>query len=176
MKAVGVIPEPEVKIFDLDDSDQFMIMASDGVWEFITSQVCHVCVIEGLTCPLHVRGGSIWLPADISEEVCTWTTPTMLCIPPIVHALRLCILIHALTRTAALPPIYLQEAVDIVQRNLHLGYHLACQELIETAAARWQDEEGDYRDDVSVHRYAVCLSAMRWCCCSKVSLDTIRSV
>lgn len=42
----------------------------------------------------------------------------------------------------------LQEAVDIVQRHLHRGYHDACQELIETAAARWQEEEGDYRDDV----------------------------
>ena len=39
VKAVGVIPEPEVKTFDLQESDQFMIMASDGVWEFITSQV-----------------------------------------------------------------------------------------------------------------------------------------
>jgi hypothetical protein len=45
--------------------------------------------------------------------------------------------------------LYLQEAVDIVQRHLPKGCHLACQELIETAAARWQDEEGDYRDDVS---------------------------
>jgi protein phosphatase PTC2/3 len=79
VKAVGVIPEPEVKVFECDDNDQFMIMASDGVWEFITSQ----------------------------------------------------------------------EAVDIVQEHLHLGYHEACQELIETAAARWQEEEGDYRDDVS---------------------------
>lgn len=34
-----MIPEPEVKTFDLQDSDEFMIMASDGVWEFITSQV-----------------------------------------------------------------------------------------------------------------------------------------
>lgn len=39
VKAVGVIPEPEVKVFDLQESDQFMIMASDGVWEFISSQV-----------------------------------------------------------------------------------------------------------------------------------------
>ena len=38
VKAVGVIPEPEVKEFELDSSDTFMIMASDGVWEFIGSQ------------------------------------------------------------------------------------------------------------------------------------------
>lgn len=33
-----MIPEPEVKIFDLEINDSFMIMASDGVWEFISSQ------------------------------------------------------------------------------------------------------------------------------------------
>ncbi len=79
VKAVGVIPEPEVTIFEIESKDRFMLMASDGVWEFITSQ----------------------------------------------------------------------EAVDIVQSHMHLGCHGACQELIETAAARWQEEEGDYRDDVS---------------------------
>jgi serine/threonine protein phosphatase PrpC len=39
IKAVGVIAEPEVTIFELQTTDKFMIMASDGVWEFITSQV-----------------------------------------------------------------------------------------------------------------------------------------
>lgn len=39
MKDVGVIPEPEVKEFTIGTNDKFMIMASDGVWEFITSQV-----------------------------------------------------------------------------------------------------------------------------------------
>mmetsp|Transcript_10830 Transcript_10830/g.17639 ORF Transcript_10830/g.17639 Transcript_10830/m.17639 type:complete len:537 (+) Transcript_10830:188-1798(+) len=79
VKAVGVIPEPEVKIFDLEPVDQFMIMASDGVWEFISSQ----------------------------------------------------------------------EAVDIVQSQIHRGCHEACQYLIEKAATRWQEEEGDYRDDIT---------------------------
>lgn len=39
MKDVGVIAEPEVKEFDVTSDDVFMIMASDGVWEFIPSQV-----------------------------------------------------------------------------------------------------------------------------------------
>ena len=39
VKDVGVIPEPEVKEFVVGADDKFMIMASDGVWEFITSQV-----------------------------------------------------------------------------------------------------------------------------------------
>jgi serine/threonine protein phosphatase PrpC len=81
VKNVGVIPEPEVKQFELDKSDRFMILASDGVWEFITSE----------------------------------------------------------------------EAVEIVRSVMETyGVPEACQELIETAAARWQEEEGDYRDDVSV--------------------------
>ena len=79
MKNVGVIAEPEVKIFDVTEKDQFMIMASDGVWEFISSQ----------------------------------------------------------------------EAVEIVASCIDEGIPEACQELIEVAASRWQEEEGDYRDDVS---------------------------
>ena len=38
VKAVGVIPEPEVTQFEANPDDKFMIMASDGVWEFIGSQ------------------------------------------------------------------------------------------------------------------------------------------
>jgi serine/threonine protein phosphatase PrpC len=79
VKEVGVTAEPEVNIHDLSQQDKFMIMASDGVWEFITSQ----------------------------------------------------------------------EAVDIVQNNLAKGSSYACKELIQTAMQRWQDMEGDYRDDVS---------------------------
>ena len=44
-----------------------------------------------------------------------------------------------------------QEAVDIVSRYLGEGADIACEELIQTAATRWQEEEGDYRDDVSVY-------------------------
>lgn len=81
MKNVGVIAEPEVKQFELDAEDQFMILASDGVWEFI----------------------------------------------------------------------YSQEAVDIVSKSLREGNNVtqACQELIEQAAQRWAEEEGDYRDDIT---------------------------
>lgn len=38
--------------------------------------------------------------------------------------------------------------MDIVVNNLHKGAMVACEELIQTAALRWQEEEGDYRDDV----------------------------
>ncbi len=41
--------------------------------------------------------------------------------------------------------------MQIVHSFIHEGIYEACQELIETAAARWQEVEGDYRDDVSFH-------------------------
>ena len=37
---VGVISEPEIKEMKLDNNDKFMIIASDGIWEFISSQEC----------------------------------------------------------------------------------------------------------------------------------------
>lgn len=39
LKNVGVIADPEITNYSLKDSDKFLIIASDGVWEFITSQV-----------------------------------------------------------------------------------------------------------------------------------------
>ncbi len=38
VKAVGVIPEPDVSEADITEHHKFMILASDGVWEFISSQ------------------------------------------------------------------------------------------------------------------------------------------
>ena len=37
---VGVMSEPEIKEFKFDEGDKFMIIASDGIWEFISSQEC----------------------------------------------------------------------------------------------------------------------------------------
>ena len=37
---VGVMSEPEIKEFYFDENDNFMIIASDGIWEFISSQEC----------------------------------------------------------------------------------------------------------------------------------------
>lgn len=92
VKSVGVIAEPEITTFELQPSDEFMIMASDGVWEFITSQ----------------------------------------------------------------------EAVDIVRKHIDKGNDVACQVLIETAATRWQEEEGDYRDDVSVFIGFMYIGGIHW--------------
>jgi serine/threonine protein phosphatase PrpC len=37
-KAVGVTCDPEVMRMKLDRRDRFVLVASDGVWEFITNQ------------------------------------------------------------------------------------------------------------------------------------------
>ena len=79
VKSAGVIAEPVVSSHTLHENDCFFILATDGVWEFISSA----------------------------------------------------------------------EAVEIVAKNLHKGATKACQKLIETAAAKWHDEEGDYRDDIT---------------------------
>jgi protein phosphatase 2C family protein 2/3 len=79
VKQVGVIAEPVVTQHEVTEEDDFVILATDGVWEFITSE----------------------------------------------------------------------EAVGIVSANLHRGATKACQTLIEAAAAKWHDEEGDYRDDIT---------------------------
>ena len=83
VKSVGVISEPVVTYHDLTDDDEFMIIATDGVWEFISSE----------------------------------------------------------------------EAVEIVHKRLRVssggGATAACRELIETAAKRWAEHEGDYRDDIT---------------------------
>ena len=37
---VGVICVPEIIVHELDSSDKFIILASDGVWEFISNEEC----------------------------------------------------------------------------------------------------------------------------------------
>lgn len=76
---VGVIADPVVTTFDITNRDDFMILASDGVWEFLSSQ----------------------------------------------------------------------EAVQIVGNHLGMGATKACQALIEAAASKWHEEEGEYRDDIT---------------------------
>jgi serine/threonine protein phosphatase PrpC len=43
---VGVISEPELQTHRLTDDDKFLVIASDGVWEFISSHECVRIVSE----------------------------------------------------------------------------------------------------------------------------------
>ena len=38
--SVGVISEPEIKIFDFCGNEKFIVLASDGVWEYVDSDEC----------------------------------------------------------------------------------------------------------------------------------------
>ena len=53
---MGVIPEPEVLQFQIEPESKFMILASDGVWEFITSDeavdIVQKSLAEGADCDM----------------------------------------------------------------------------------------------------------------------------
>ena len=38
--SVGVSDEPEVKSFEYDGTEKFMIVASDGIWEYLQGEDC----------------------------------------------------------------------------------------------------------------------------------------
>ena len=81
VKHIGVIPDPVVTQRSLEKGDEFLIVATDGVWEFLTPE----------------------------------------------------------------------EAVRLVGEGLDdgMGAQDACQKLVRAAAARWKENEGDYRDDIT---------------------------
>jgi len=37
-QTVGVICEPEVNVLNINDNDIFIVLCSDGVWEFMSSK------------------------------------------------------------------------------------------------------------------------------------------
>jgi len=82
VKPVGVIAKPVVTKYEIQDKDEFMILATDGVWEFLES-IDAVKIVAG-----YIESGD--------------------------------------------------------------GAEKACQALIEAAAVKWHEFEGDYRDDITV--------------------------
>lgn len=37
-QSVGVIPDPEILEYEINQDDLFMVIASDGVWEFMSNE------------------------------------------------------------------------------------------------------------------------------------------
>ena len=37
-QSVGVIPDPEILQYDISSEDEFLVVASDGVWEFMPNE------------------------------------------------------------------------------------------------------------------------------------------
>ncbi|KAJ1455350.1 phosphatase 2C-like domain-containing protein [Pelagophyceae sp. CCMP2097] len=67
VKAVGVIAEPDVAEYRIEAHDCFVVVASDGVWEFLCSD--DVVAIVGLN--LHKHKGSPHLAERAASEVVT---------------------------------------------------------------------------------------------------------
>ena len=65
---VGIIATPEVREFKLEGNEKFMIIASDGVWEFISSQQC-VDIIKEYYEKGDAEGG---VDAIVKESVKRW--------------------------------------------------------------------------------------------------------
>lgn len=110
VKGVGVIAEPVVSVHNIDEElDEFVIIATDGVWEFISSE-------------------------DAVDIVGRYL-------------------------------IYDDNDNDASEKNVHDedgkmkksdndgnpigGASEACEALIKAATAKWQEFEGDYRDDIT---------------------------
>lgn len=62
-EGVGVFAEPEQLVLNVTKDDRFIVIASDGVFEFITShQVCGRCILQSLTKKLSIYSRRIIIP------------------------------------------------------------------------------------------------------------------
>jgi len=72
-KKVGVIPNPQIVEYTIDKNSKYFIIASDGIWEFITNEECmkfanpfymrNDCV--GLCKELSQKATNLWITKDI---------------------------------------------------------------------------------------------------------------
>ena len=44
--SVGVTAEPEIKVFNLQPGDKFIVVASDGIWDRLTNQEVMMTVVR----------------------------------------------------------------------------------------------------------------------------------
>lgn len=65
----AVTAHPDVKEFQLEDGDEFMILACDGIWDVMTSQKCVDFVRERIIASNKDGGGELKL-SKICEELC----------------------------------------------------------------------------------------------------------
>ena len=119
--------------YKVAEEDKFIILASDGVWEFIENQVTIFCFAFHLS---SLFSFYLFIHPFIHSFIHSYPS-----IHPSIHLLK-----HVKTQRFTDDQ---QEAVEIVHLNLYLGAEEACKKLIETATERWSEEEGDYRDDIT---------------------------
>jgi serine/threonine protein phosphatase PrpC len=50
-QSVGVIPDPEILVYEMTLEDRFVVIASDGVWEFLSNEQ-----VAQLVLPFYLKG------------------------------------------------------------------------------------------------------------------------
>ena len=170
VKSVGVTAEPECRYLRIDQgSDKsFIILASDGVWEFITSSDATKLVEKHLIeknydSTVRARQSRVAETAHSRASV-----HCLSCMPAPPPPPGLCphepprLLPHPTAPRSTLPPsaplyppslsLYPLSAFVPPLPPIPRWQH-AVTKLIETSAAKWRQEEGDYRDDIT----AICV-------------------
>ncbi len=120
VKAIGVIAEPEITEYDILPEDKFIILASDGVWEFLSSQDAVDIVQKSI-------GINIILTPNLREYVCIYNGG----------------IISRIYSEIAPPPI--SHNSHSITLDKGKSCKIATRALIEFASTRWGEEEGDYR-------------------------------
>ena len=65
--SVGVIPEPEILKHSILEEDKFIILASDGIWEFISSEEC-VEIVKDFYIDRDINGAINYLYKEASKR------------------------------------------------------------------------------------------------------------
>lgn len=117
----GVISEPEVCIVDLDVGDHFLILASDGVWEFLDNQsavdIVSNCSDDEVACSkVSITAAEIRNLRQSSNS----------------HPAAYCYIL----------------ACDSGKRSCIMLY-VACVQLVAAAYARWMERENGSADDIT---------------------------
>ena len=118
--SAGVSSQPEFTHTQLDKKDEFLILATDGVWEWTSSQARLLSVPLSLSlCPLVLclcRCRSLSLPLTVTHSLSVTLTPS-------------------------------QEAVDIVAQGDDA--ESACEQLVREAYTRWELNGEGIADDTT---------------------------
>ena len=65
--SAGVIAEPEIKEHFLCEEDKFIIIASDGIWEFVSSEEC-VSMVKNFYMKDDIDGALFYVYKESSKK------------------------------------------------------------------------------------------------------------
>ena len=64
---VGVIAEPDIIVHELTAADKFIVIASDGIWEFISNQDCINIISKYYECGNIERACDVLLQTSVER-------------------------------------------------------------------------------------------------------------